>query len=391
MITRAITFLKDLTQRNFFGYSSYPAEMDYRLFRAGENIPFITPSIALSLPSLYRATTLISNDIAKCPFYFKNPNLEQIFIRPNRYQSGYDLIRSMTLQTLLYGNSFALINRRGDGSIYEIIPLPIGSISLDLTGKKPKYVSTTLGQLDTEKILHLKAPFIEGLWGLSPVHLCKVAISIGSYQEEQYAEGLVNSGDPKLAFIHPGSCNAEARQHMIDEYLKNHRGKENSGKPVILSDNIRIEKLSSTASGSEIKDARTYSIQDISRIYGVPTSYLSETQGSVYGSLEFLTRMYKDSCLSHWIQVWKSEIELKLDERPQVDTDNISRPSFNETLSGLRTAIEAGLMTKNEAREVLDLPIVEGGDEFFTALNLGAGGGTSNIGNDTSNKEDQIK
>ena len=52
--------------------------------------------------------------------------------------------------------------------------------------------------------------------------------------------------------------------------------------------------------------------------------------------------------------------------------------------AALRTAVEAGFMTRNEARDELDMPALPGLDEPVIALNMGTGGGTTNIGNDTS-------
>jgi hypothetical protein len=55
-----------------------------------------------------------------------------------------------------------------------------------------------------------------------------------------------------------------------------------------------------------------------------------------------------------------------------------------ETMAALRTAVEAGVMTRNEAREELDLAPLPGLDTPTLALNVGAGGGSTNIGDDTS-------
>jgi hypothetical protein len=58
-----------------------------------------------------------------------------------------------------------------------------------------------------------------------------------------------------------------------------------------------------------------------------------------------------------------------------------------ETMAALRTAVEAGFMTRNEAREELDLPPLPGLDEPTLALNVGTGGGQTNLGDDTSAQE----
>ena len=94
--------------------------------------------------------------------------------------------------------------------------------------------------------------------------------------------------------------------------------------------------------------------------------------------------MYVNNCLAHWVSLFAGEIELKLGERPYFDLDAVTRPGIAESFTAMRTAVEAGLLTTNEARAFVDYDPVPGGDEFKQALNLGTGGGQSNAGIDTS-------
>lgn len=364
-------------------YGTYGYYAPYNVFTPSETIPFVSPTNALTYTPVYRAVNLISSDIARTPAEFTNPNLQRIWERPNRWQSGFDFIRSLTAQALLYGNAFALINRKKNGEIYELLPLPVGSVSLDVSGPEPIYKSNIYGSINPDSILHIKAGLVEGLWSESPVSLCRTAIVVALNQENNAKTNAENGGLPNLAIVHPSQLNAAARQAIANDYMKNHTGK-NAGRPIVLAENVRLEKLTSTSVASDLEAARKYSIADVSRIYGIPMSYLSETSGSVYGSMEWLSRMYLDSCLAMWYETWKAEFMLKFDEEPLFDTDFVIRPSLAETFSALRTGIEAGILTRNEAREILDYEMVEGGDEFLTALNLGQGGGQTNLGTDTS-------
>ena len=374
--------------RGWFGYPTayYPLiPTPFEVFSEGQNVPFIGPASSLHFTPVYRAVTLISNDIARTPVEFSSPNLERIWERPNRFQSGFDFVRQLTQQALLYGNSFALINRKKNGEIYELVPLPIGSVSLDVTSAVPQYITTDYGRLDGENILHIKASLLEGIWANSPINICKTAIIIGMNQENNVVKNAESGGLPNLAFVAQTALPVAARQAVVNDYLKNHTGK-NAGKPIVLAENMKIEKLTSTSVAADMELARKYTISDVSRIYGVPVTYLSETSGNVYGSMEWLSRMYVDSCLSHWFETWKSEFELKLGEAPLFDTDFLVKPSLAESFAALRTGVEAGIITRNEARAYLDFEEVEGGDEFIIAKNMGQGGGQTNLGDDTSAK-----
>jgi HK97 family phage portal protein len=343
---------------------------------------FISPATALTLTPVWRAVNLIANDVARTPAEWGNPNLETLYARPNQHQSGYDFRRMMTLQCLLYGNAFALINRRKSGGVYEIIPLTVGSVSLTVTNGTPVYKTLEYGDVAIQDMLHLKASILDGLWANSPINICRTAITTGIQQEDN-AASLAQTA-PTIALIHPSNVNAAAKQAIAEQYSRNHTGAGAGGKPLVLGENLKVQEISSASNQEGLEIARKYSISDVSRIFGVPSSYLSETSGSVYGSLEFLTRMYLDACLSHWFAAWNSEFGMKLGEECLFDTDFIARPSLAETYAAIRTGIESGVLTKNEARAILDYDPVDGGDEFSQALNLGTGGGQTNLGTDTN-------
>jgi HK97 family phage portal protein len=195
-----------------------------------------------------------------------------------------------------------------------------------------------------------------------------------------------NAGNPKLAIVHPGPMGAPAKQMVAEDFVKHHAGAANAGRPLVLSEGMKVERISSTLDDAGIAAARRYSVEDVSRIYGVPTSYLSEHSTNAYGSMEWLSRMYVDACLSHWFAAWQAEITAKLLPFGEMhfDADTISRPSLAEQMAALRTGVESGVITRNEAREWLDLDPLPGLDEPIVAKNMGTGGGTTNIGANTS-------
>lgn len=369
--------------RGWLGWNTVPTYYFPQTFTA---TPFATPTNVLGYSPVYRASTLISNDIARTPASFDNPDLERVWNRPNRWQSGWDFRRSLTQQACLYGNAFALINRRKNGSIYELMPLSVGSVSLDVTDPmNPVYITQEYGRVIPENILHIKASLLEGIWASSPVNLCNTSLSIAVGQENATFDMVMNAGGvPKLAFIHPTQINQQARQAIQADYLKNHAGSKNASKPIVLSDNMRVEKIESMFDSEGMTKAKSLSVADVSRIFGVPISYLGETTNT-YGTMEWLSRMYLDTCLAHWFMSWSAEFELKLGEAPVFDTDMLVKPSLAETFSALRTGVEAGIISRNEARAILDYSEEDGLDEFIVAKNMGTGGGQTNLGNDTSN------
>jgi len=368
-----------------YGWGSSYGGSGHTLFADGRPVPMLTQPAALGYPAVLRAVTLISNDCARLELEFEDPYLQQIFDRPNEFISAYELKRQAIFQALVYGNGFLLINRRLNGKIGELAPLRVGSVALDTSNPAgPTYRSTDYGVLQPSQVLHFRAFAMDGLWGQSPLNMCSDSVNIGLLTEQSTMQSVQNgTASDKAVITHPLNINAAARKAIQAEYLQNHTGAANAGKPLVVSENVRVDKLAGSITPA-LNDSRRYSVEEVGRVFGIPAAMLGSTQGNAYGSLEFLARMYLNGCLVHWLEMMAGEIELKLGEKPYIDIDEVVRPGISETMTAMRTAIEAGILTRNEARDWIDYEEVEGGDEFIQALNLGTGGGQSNAGIDTS-------
>lgn len=351
------------------------------------SIPWVSASNALKFTPVYRAVTLISSDVARIELEVSATGADSLLRSPSRWMSAYEFRRAMTMQVLLYGNAFAAINRTRGGELLELIMLEPDSVSLDVSGPEPVYKTRAYGDLQMADVFHLRAPSTTGLWGDSPVNLCRSSLQLMAAQEEMALRAIQHSGNPKISISYPGKLSGEAMQAAERYYLEKHAGSVNAGKPMVVTDGAKVERISSTIDDTGLETARRYSIGDVSRIFGVPASYLSESVGSSYGTMEWLSRMYVDACVRQWLSAWDSEIITKLAtpfDYVTWDTDDLVRPGMAETMAALRTGVEAGVITRNEAREELDLEPLEGLDEPIVAKNMGTGGGATNIGTDTS-------
>ena len=376
--------IRSLIQRMFVGpWSS-------TLLQTGDGapIPFVSATNALRYTPVYRAVTLIAGDIARVPVEISATGAASLFASPSRYMSAFEFRRSMTMQLLLYGNAFAAINRTRAGELLELILLEPESVSLDVNGQEPVYKTRAYGDLSPDQVFHLRAPSLTGLWGESPVSLCRTSLQLLAAQELMALKNYENAGNPKIAIVHPLKLSAEAMQKIESDYMKRHAGSSNAGRPLVLMEGMKIERISSTIDDTGLAAARDYSIDDVSRIFGVPGLYLGKAgAGNAYGSLEWTGRQYVDGCLRTWLTAWASEIKAKLAgpfESVSFDVDDLQLPGLAETMAALRTAVEAGFMTRNEAREELDMEPLPGLDAPIIALNMGTGGGQTNLGTDTS-------
>ena len=343
----------------------------------------VTEESCWSIVPVYRALTVIGNDIAKLPVSVVSGEgratrpvssvaTDLLGVDANEYHSGFEFRRTLTTQALRYGNAFAQIVRSGRGEVLALIPLLPHEVTLHVIEGVVTYRHAHIGEVPHEDILHIRAPGGDGLWGESPISQAREALGLMKAMEKAGGALYKNAGVPKLAFVHPGTLSAAAQQSIVDSYLTKHGGPANAGRPLVLGEGMRIEKINQTLEDQMWQVAREFSIQEVSRLFGVPVVYLADHSRSTFASIVELTSTYWDACLSHWCAVWAEEVRRKLlapGQRLQWDTRDLLKGSFADQVASLRSAIEVGLLTQNEARDRLGLAPVDGGDEILRPAN----------------------
>jgi len=339
---------------------------------------------ATQIVPVYRAVSLISTDIAKLPVSIgvreadgdlapiDSPIADLLGLDANRWMSGFELRRTLTSHVLRWGNAFAQIVRNGRGEVVELMPMLPGDVQLHTSTEGVWYSHHTAGRLEVEDVLHIRAPGRDGLWGESPIRQAREALGLMRAMEKTGGRLYAQAGVPKLALIHPGAISPAAIQGILDSYQAKHAGPENAGKPLVLGEGMKIERLNQSLEDQMWQQARNYSVQEVSRLFGVPTVYLAEHSRSTFATIVELTRSYWDGCLSHWTAIWSDEVRRKLlppGQQLMFDTRELLKGSFSDQVVALRSAVEAGLLTRNEARQRLGLATLPGLDEPLTPVN----------------------
>ena len=127
-------------------------------------------------------------------------------------------------------------------------------------------------------------------------------------------------------------------------------------------------------------------------IYGIPPQLLFAAETQVHENTYTQIRAYVDGCLSHYAALIEGELGRKLGEpgkRFHFDMRHLLRGSLDQVVAAARQAIDAGVMTQNEARELLGLPrhADPTADALVFSKNYSAGGVTDDEQGD-DNAED---
>ena len=166
--------------------------------------------------------------------------------------------------------------------------------------------------------------------------------------------------------------------------MHRHSGSGRAWMPLLLEGGLKASRIGLTAQESQYLEARQFQLADIARIFRIPDVLLGISQGksSTYASAEQFFLSYVKYTLSPWCRRIEQTIHRDLlapSEQPnyfvRLDTDRLTRADLQTRYSAHAAGINAGFLTRNEARTMENLPTLPGLDTPLSPLNMAPGDG----------------
>ena len=296
-------------------------------------------------------------------------------VQPNPYMSAYDFLYKLVTHYYLYNNSFALIDRRGR-SIAGIYPI---------TCNRMEFKYDTLGELygcfymksgktyifPYSDIIHLRRNFNnDDLLGDDNEALTP-ALELAHTQNEGIINGIKSGahirGILKFNQIMAPAMLREAKQDFINDYLK----MDNDGGIVTVDQKMEYTPVESkpVMVGEEQSRAARDKIYNYLGITEkiVSSSYTEDEFSAFYEStleplavqmsLEFTRKIFNDR-----EQAYGNSILF--------ESGRLQFTSNGTKVQLIKELMPYGLLTVNQALEILNLPAVEDGDKRLQTLNV---------------------
>ena len=151
--------------------------------------------------------------------------------------------------------------------------------------------------------------------------------------------------------------------------------------PLLLEGGLKASRLGLTAQESQYIEARAFQLQDIARIFRIPDVLLGISQGrtATFASAEQFFLSYVKYTLGPWCQRIEQSITRDLlaasetDFFAKHDLDSLTRADLQTRYAAHAAGISAGFLTRNEARQMENLPTLPGLDTPLSPLNMGSG------------------
>jgi HK97 family phage portal protein len=283
----------------------------------------------------------------------------------------------------LNGNHIAIIERNNKAEITELIPIHRDKVQI-LKGNDglPYYHLIEENKtLPMRMIHHVKAFSMDGFQGLSPLQTSADAIGL-SLAVEEHASKVFSNGTTLSGVIErPKESKAIANQDGIDavvnSFVGKHSGIRNMFSVAMLQEGMTYKQMAMNNDQAQLIEARRMSVADISRLYGIPLSMLSESAGESYKSIEQQSLNFVIFGLMPWLKRWESAMRRDLllpSERKEYfiefNVAGLIRGDMKSRYDAYAIARQWGWLSVNDIRRLENLAPVAGGDVYLTPLNM---------------------
>lgn len=373
----------------------------------------VTAKSLLKLPAFWYGVNRICSHIGQLPVDLKrslNRGSETVYgdyrwrllrKRPNAYQIPAVFKEQMTQHFLVSGDARAYKATAGS-RILELLPIqPTDAVTYMVEGEKihlikvdkdsrlRKYIDPDdMGHavLFDEEVVHLTNLSVDGITGEKLYELAAETIKSGLSADKRTSKAMGKGFVGKLMLEAPqGSMrNPKDAQEFLTEFKKRHEADKDGDEVGMLREGIKANVLNMANTDAQFIEQRAFARQEAA-LWFLLESIIGDDSSVSYNSLEQKTLAYLQNTLNRWLRRWEEELDLKcLSEKEQdslyfkFNTGPLLRSDLPTTLNALNIAVQARIMSPNEAREKLDMNPYDGGDDYFNpAITPGNGSGSS--------------
>ena len=355
---------------------------------------------------VYRCVNEISKGAGSVEYCIKSGDtmLEQhpllsLIDRPNPLQSNSEFFNALFGFLLLSGNAYILKVGSELGKPKELHLLRPDRIVIN-GGKKPipeSYDYVINGrvqqsfQVDQDtgysELKHIKLwnP-LDDYYGCSPLSAAAVEVDQHNLSSKHNINLLNNGARPSGAVIFKPkdesgfavNLTEGQRAQLLTDLNNRFQGAGNAGRPMLLEGDFDWKEMGMSPKDMDFMNLKHMSATSIALCFGVPSQLVGVPDAQTYSNVaEARLALYEETIIPH-LKLIQSDLNEWLipmfNENIRFEYMLESIPALAErkrkTYENVTSAVREGIMTRNEAREVIGLSPIEGGDDIYISSTL---------------------
>jgi HK97 family phage portal protein len=381
----------------WFGWSGALGEQSGRQNSgaSGSLIPgtqALAPDGALQLSTVWACISLIANIIASLPLfvYTRSDKGQRDLARdsllwqilhdsPNSRMTPMEFWVALLLNLLLRGNAYARVERNDTGEAIAIWPmasdqvdpwmLPDGTLVYKYT------VGSDVAVLSADNVLHIKG-MGNGTTGLDRLDYMRASTTEAANAQGAASTLFASHGKPSGILMIDKVLNREQRDAVRNNFSAMSEGGTN--RLFLLEADTKYQQLTLTPADQQLLETRRFTVEELCRWFGVPPVLVGHSNVTAWGSgIEQLIDGFHKLVIGPLVVNLQQAIAKRVltpAQRARLSVefslDALLRASLKDRMDLYAKAVQNGLKTRNECRQLENDPPVTGGDQLTAQTNL---------------------
>lgn len=216
-----------------------------------------------------------------------------------------------------------------------------------------------------DRTLHFAwAPPSGGQIGVSPLEKLGVTIRLEDAAQRYQTANFRNGNRPSSIISFEKGLNKQAVDRNLEALDLMHKGTDKAGKMMAVTGETTVAPLSMTAVEASLIEQRRLDREEVAIVFGLSGPSLTDSTNSALGNVAERFRAFYRDVLPPWATLVVETFEAQMLDPQPAWMDRVIRHDFKDKLRGepteqsaaLKTLVEAGLLTRDEARYDLGYP-----------------------------------
>jgi HK97 family phage portal protein len=334
----------------------------------------VTVDTALRLSTVWGCVRLLADSVSTLPLHvYRGDDRDPIptpplLARPSAdFPELSDWLWAVMASLLLRGNAWGVItDRSGAGLLPSQVDLVHPDrVAVTTNGNGSQTIRIAGTEVPRTSLFHVKAyPFPGSMLGLSPIAYARETIGLGLGAEKYGAKLFGDSAIPAGVITTDQDLKAGRVDEIKERWEARHKGRRGIA---VLGSGAKFQPITIAPDEAQFIQTQQFSVSAICRFFGIdPRMQGGETGGHMdYSSPEQRGTDFLTFTLRPWLYRVERAVSglLPSTQTAKFNAGGFVRATLRDRYEAHRIGIEAGFLTRNEARELEDRPPIAGLDQ----------------------------
>lgn len=289
----------------------------------------VSEAVALGLSAYYCGVNMIAGTVGSlpCNVYKRDGRKRDVWDvhpahwllhhEPNPEMTAMSFRQTAVVHAIARGNSYAEIERDGDGNPRYLWPLlPTQTRPLrDEDGTLWYEVRLDTGEpryLRRENVLHVPGLGFDGVVGYGLIQVARETIGLNAAQDQYAGKFFKNGGNISGVVETANVLKDETFERLKKEVAEKFSGLSNAHRIAILEAGLQFKSINPTHEEAQLIESRRFSIEEWARWLNMPPHKLKEMSKATFSNIEHQNIEWVVDTIRPWLVRFEQEYNRKL-------------------------------------------------------------------------------